>query len=191
MVPARSRDGALNVMVESPRGASVKFRYDPTLDRIAVTRPLPSGLVYPHDWGCVPSTRAPDGDPLDAMIAWEATTYPGVIVPSRAIGVLQVEQTNLSSRRRERNDRLIVLPLKAPRQQDVETVFQLPDRWRAEIERFFAAAVAFEGKELTILGWGGPVEADALVSTCVRAREREDEARRGMATAAARSDERR
>ena len=55
-------DGSLNVVVESPRGATTKFKYDAALDAIVLSRPLPSGLVYPHDWGFVPSTLASDGE---------------------------------------------------------------------------------------------------------------------------------
>jgi inorganic pyrophosphatase len=77
--------------------------------------------------------------------------------------VLEIEQTNPKSRARERNDRLAVLPIKAPRLDGVRSVLDLSDRWRAELEKFFLATVAFEGKELKILGWSGPREADALV----------------------------
>ena len=142
----------------------MKFKYEAAIDRIVLSRPLPSGLIYPHDWGFVPSTRASDGDPIDAFIAWDATSYPGVVIPCRTIGVLEIEQTNPQSRRRERNDRLAMLPIKAPRHDDVRTVFDLPDRWRAELEQFFLAAVAFEGKELKVLRWSGPIEADELVN---------------------------
>ncbi len=169
MISAIRSDGALNVMVESPRGSSVKFKYDEELDRIVLSRPLPAGLTYPYDWGCVPSTRAADGDPLDALIAWDQASYPGVIIPSRAVGVLQIEQTNPQSHARQRNDRIVVLPIKAPRQDDIATVFDFSERWRAELERFFVAAVAFEGKELTVIGWAGPVEADELVRATLRA----------------------
>jgi inorganic pyrophosphatase len=167
VLPAYRSDGSLNVVVESPRGSSVKFKYDADIDRIVLSRPLPAGLTYPHDWGFVPATRASDGDPLDVMIAWDGTSYPNVVVPCRTIGVLEVEQTNPRSRTRERNDRLVVLPIKAPRQDGVRTVFELSDRWRQELERFFVAAVAFEGKELKLLGWQGAIEADALVKQSV------------------------
>jgi inorganic pyrophosphatase len=156
-------DGSLNVVVESPRGATVKFKYEAAIDRIELSRPLPVGLAYPHDWGFVPSTRASDGDPVDALIAWDGTSYPGVVVPCRAIGVLEIEQTNLTTHARERNDRVVLLPVKAPRHADIRSVFDLPDRWRAEIERFFLAAAAFEGKDPKVVGWSGPREADALI----------------------------
>ena len=163
MLPAFRPDGSMNVVVESPKGVTVKFKHDADSDRIELSRRLPIGLAYPHDWGFIPSTRASDGDPIDALIAWDGASYPGVVVPCRPIGVLEVEQTNPKSRARERNDRVVLLPVKAPRHADIGTVFDLSDRWRAEIENFFLAAAAFEGKDPKVLGWSGPDEADALV----------------------------
>ena len=162
-IAAIREDGSLNVIVESPRGATVKFKYDLELDRIVLSRPLPSGIVYPHDWGFVPSTRAADGDPVDAMIVWDGTSYPGVLVPCRAIGILNVEQTNLKSGARERNDRLAVLPVTAPRFDAITTVFDLSERTRAELEQFFLAATFFEKKNVGMLGWEGPERARAFV----------------------------
>ena len=164
-LPARRSDGSGPVVVESPRGCSSKFKYDLTLDAVVLSRPLPEGVSYPHDWGFIPSTRASDGDPLDVMVLWDGTSYPGVVIPCRLIGVLQVEQTNLETRDRERNDRLAAVPLKAPDLESVSSVFDLSERARAELERFFLNAVAFEGKDLKILGWAGPSEAESLVAS--------------------------
>jgi inorganic pyrophosphatase len=168
-IAAIREDGSLNVIVESPRGATVKFKYDLELDRIVLSRPLPAGIVYPHDWGFVPSTRAADGDPVDAMIVWDGVSYPGVLVPCRAIGVLNVEQTNLKSGARERNDRLAVLPVTAPRFEAIASVFDLPERVRAELEQFFLAATFFEKKDVKMLGWEGPERARAFVEASLRA----------------------
>jgi len=112
-LPALRDDGAVNVVVESPRGSSAKFKYDPPAGVFMLSRPLPYGLVYPHDWGFIPSTHMPDGDPLDAMVLWEGVSYPGVVIPCRLIGVLQVEQNRKSSPGRERNDRVLALPVRA------------------------------------------------------------------------------
>src|SRR5690349_3475837 len=93
-LPARPspRAGTLHVVVESPRGASVKWKFDPALNAFTLSRPLPLGLTYPYDWGFVPSTRAPDGDPLDAMVLWEQPAFPGAVLPCRVIGPLKVAQ---------------------------------------------------------------------------------------------------
>ncbi|HJZ76687.1 MAG TPA: inorganic diphosphatase [Vicinamibacterales bacterium] len=165
--PFRS-DGSLNVVVETPRGAVAKFKYDDETGMMMLSRPLPLGIAYPWDWGFVPSTKAADGDPLDAMVLWDTASYPGIVVPSRIIGLLRVEQRNVRTDNRERNDRLFVLPTKAPRVEQVHSVFDLPQRVRDEIERFFLNVVAFEGKDVRILGFDGPEEGDRLVRASAR-----------------------
>src|SRR5262249_40440604 len=123
MVPPFAEDGSVHVLIESPRGSTVKLKYDEALDRIALSRPLPIGLAYPYDWGIVPGTRAPDGDPLDAMVIWDAGGYPGIVIPCRPIGVLNVEQTILETKKVERNDRFLMVPVKALRESPLASVF--------------------------------------------------------------------
>jgi inorganic pyrophosphatase len=150
-------------MVESPRGATVKFKYDAANKVMTISRPLPEGLAYPYDWGFIPSTRAQDGDPLDAVIVWDGTSYPGVVIPCRVIGALCASQINLKTRRRVRNDRIVALPIEAPRQAHITSVFDLPQRERDEMEQFFLHTVIFQGKELRMLGWVGPDRANKLI----------------------------
>ena len=42
-LPARDRDGSLNVVVETPRGATAKFKYDERAGVMRLSRPHPSG----------------------------------------------------------------------------------------------------------------------------------------------------
>jgi inorganic pyrophosphatase len=167
-LPALRDDGAVNVVVESPRGSSAKFKYDVPGGVFMLSRPLPSGLVYPHDWGFIPSTRMADGDPLDAMVLWEGVSYPGVVIPCRLIGVLQVEQNRKSSPGRERNDRVLALPVRASHLEWIKGVSDIDSSMRAQLERFFEHAVAFERKDLRLLGWGDAEQADALLKASLK-----------------------
>ncbi|HWC74525.1 MAG TPA: inorganic diphosphatase [Gemmatimonadales bacterium] len=167
-----AENGAINVMVESPRGSAVKLKYDPKHQLISLSRPLTAGLSFPFDWGFVTGTKASDGDPLDAFVLWDVSSYPGVVIPCRPLGVLNVEQTNKETQKRERNDRIAVVPLKAPRQESLRSVLELTERARAEIETFFLEVVAFEGKDLKLLGWQGPDAALKRIRAGAAARKR-------------------
>lgn len=163
-IPAIGADGAVHVVVETPRGSTSKFKFESTLGAFTLSRPLPSGLAYPNDWGFVPSTLAADGDPLDALVLWEGASYPGVVLRCRILGALRVEQARPGGPGgRERNDRLITVPLKSVMMQALASIDDLAERTRAELEQFFTAAVAFEGKDLEILGWAGRDEAESLL----------------------------
>ncbi|WNG33489.1 inorganic diphosphatase [Archangium minus] len=162
-IPLRGKGGAFHVVVESPQGATVKLKYEPELGAFTVSKPLVHGLRYPFDWGFVPSTLAPDGDPLDALVYWDQSTYPGVVLPCRALGVLKVDQKKKRGGGRERNDRLLVVPIIAARAENLNSLKDLSRREREELEHFFTAAVAFADKDVRILGWEGPEAAERMV----------------------------
>jgi inorganic pyrophosphatase len=165
-LPARTEDGAIHVVVESPRGSAVKLKYDGDLEAFTLSRPLVEGIVYPCDWGFVPSTCAPDGDPLDAMVVWDRSTFPGILLTCRMIGVLGVEQNSKRHPgQRERNDRIIAVPIGSPRHSEVRTVDDLSDRLKTEIEAFFLASTALEHKDLKFMGWSGIEAAERLISS--------------------------
>ena len=106
-LPPFTEDGDVHVVVETPRGSRAKFAYEPKLETFILSKSLLAGLTYPHDWGFVPSTKGADDDPLDIMVIHDATTFPGIVLICRIIGVLQIEQK--SKRKVERNDRLFAV----------------------------------------------------------------------------------
>ena len=164
-IPTFGHNGLIHVVVESPRGATVKLKYDHELGVITLSRPLPTGLAYPHDWGFVPGTAASDGDPVDALVLSDTGTAPGVVIACRPIGVLEIEQNRATQDGRERNDRIIAVPQSAHRFDSLEDVCEMPERWRNEIAAFFIQSGAFERKDVTVLGWKGPDRALGLIGT--------------------------
>ena len=156
-------------VVEAPRGASVKFKYDPELKAFVMGKALIKGLTYPFDWGFLPSTRGADGDPLDVMIFHDDVSSTGLVVPAQLIGVLELSQRDKGAKKSVRNDRLFAVPVQSHREDELNHVDQLSKRLREELERFFLATAELEDRELELHGWRGPKTAKALVADGVRA----------------------
>src|SRR5262249_9574768 len=125
------------------------------------------GFAYPCDWGFVPGTRAGDGDPVDAFVWWDESSFPGAVIGVRPVAVLRVEQRNRQSGARERNDRLLTVPNGIAAYAHIKNLDDVPQRIRDELGHFFSTVVAFEGKELRLLGWGDAGEAADLVRSSV------------------------
>jgi len=163
-IPTFAEGAIFHVVVESPRGSDVKLKYEARWQTMSISRPLPLGLRYPCDWGFVPSTKGPDGDPVDALVYWDTSTFPGVVLPCRAIGILRIEQNHArDAAHRIRNDRLLVVPLASRRGASLGSVDDLPSQIRDELAHFTIATTVLEGKGATILGWDGPAAAVAWV----------------------------
>ena len=103
----------------------------------------------------MPGTRGADGDPLDAVVLWGTSTFPGVVLPCRALGIIRVDQREPGHTTRQRNDRIVALPVKSPRFDRWRSVRDVSPRLRRELEQFFVAVTALEGKVVRILGWHG------------------------------------
>ena len=145
-LPPFAEDGAVHVVIETPRGSRAKFAYDPKLETFTLTKSLLVGLTYPHDWGFVPSTRADDGDPLDVMVIHDAATFPGLMLACRIIGILQIRQK--SKGKSERNDRLFAVPRRSHSERSLRDVRDLSKPFREELEKFFIATDELEDKKL-------------------------------------------
>jgi inorganic pyrophosphatase len=161
-LPTHCKDSdALRVVIETPRGSRVKLALDVETGVITYERPLPLGVAYPYDWGFIPSTRAPDGDPVDVMVLSSAATAPGIVIPCHPLGVVQLEETSKEGERL-RNDRVIARPTRVPASESFAKG-ELPAELRKQLEQFFRTAVLFEGKDLEVLGWADKEAAEKLI----------------------------
>jgi inorganic pyrophosphatase len=71
--------------------------------------------------------------------------------------VLEIMQTEKG--KKERNDRIFVVPDRSPFEADLTDIRRLPRRAMKELERFFEATDALEDKQLEFLGWEGASKA--------------------------------
>jgi inorganic pyrophosphatase len=129
---------------------------------------LPAGAVFPFDFGFVPSTRAEDGDPLDVLVLMDAPVYPGCIVPSRLIGVIEAEQTEEGET--DRNDRLLAVAANSAAHRSIHQLNDLSQDLVAQIEHFFVSYNEMKGKRFKVKGRAGSKRAIALVMAAMKKR---------------------
>ena len=150
--------GLIRVVIETPRGATAKLAFDPRMRMFGYVRPLPVGMMYPYDWGFIPSTLGEDGDPLDGLVIHQASTAPGVIIKCDLLGALRVKQKDQGGKVL-RNDRYILCPHREDASDEPVVADHVSDDLRREIEQFFLSSVLGTGKTIKFKGWQDATEA--------------------------------
>lgn len=163
--PIDKKDGLLQVIIETPAGSRNKFSYDPDQGIFSLKSVLPAGMVFPYDFGFLPRTIAPDGDPIDVLLLMDEPAFPGCAVRSRLIGVIEGEQ--LDGKKKIRNDRLVAVADANHMYANIRKLKDLPARWIRELENFFVNYHSLEGKKYRLLGCKG---ADAALHLVKEAR---------------------
>jgi inorganic pyrophosphatase len=165
--PVRKQDGLLQVIVETPKGCRNKFSFDEEQEIFSLKKVLPAGMVFPYDFGFLPKTVADDGDPIDVLLLMDEPAFPGVLVPSRLIGVIEGEQ--IDGKKRIRNDRLVAIADANHMYANVRKLNDLPKQFVRELEDFFVNYHRLEGKEYKLLGCKGIAEAGTLIKKAKKA----------------------
>lgn len=167
-IPACDQDQEQwRVIIETPKGSRNKFTYSPEFNCFQLAKVLPEGMAFPFDFGFLPSTRGQDGDPLDVLLLMDQPTFPGCLVLSSIIGVIEAEQTEKDGTS-ERNDRLLAVPLTTHRYGKLQSIKDVDQHILQEVERFFVSYNDQAGKKFKLLGFHGPHRAQRLVEEGMR-----------------------
>lgn len=170
-LPAFDRaSGDLNVIIDTPKGSRNKFSWDEKRELFELTGMLPTGAVFPYDFGFIPNTRGGDGDPLDVLVLMDEPAFTGCLVRSRLLGVIEAEQTEKGET--ERNDRLVAVASKSRTAGDLKSITDLNPTLLEEIEHFFISYNEVKGKQFKPLGRYGPERARRLVKQAQRRKKR-------------------
>lgn len=141
------------MVVEIPKGSTNKYEYDCELGVFKLNRTLYSPVHYPADYGFIPGTCAPDGDPLDILSMTDEPSFPGCLVEVRPIGVLNmIDQQQI-------DQKVVAVPNRNPRYEEMHRLDQLFPHVRREFEHFFNIYKELEGRATSTLGWGDEHEA--------------------------------
>ncbi|HEV2324781.1 MAG TPA: inorganic diphosphatase [Terracidiphilus sp.] len=101
----RKSAATVAAVVETPQGGRNKYKLDEASGRMKLSKIMPEGMVFPFDFGYIPDTKGPDGDPLDVLILHDEPTFPGCQIDCRLLGVLKAR--DFQSGREAANHRLI------------------------------------------------------------------------------------
>src|SRR6202789_4550478 len=93
---------------------------------------LPEGMLFPFDFGFIPSTLGDDGDPLDIMVLMDAPAHVGCLIDVRIIGVIAAEQTE--DGKTTRNDRLLGVAVHSYNHENLKTVKDLNNTLLDQVE---------------------------------------------------------
>ncbi|GAC1429123.1 MAG: inorganic diphosphatase [Acidobacteriaceae bacterium] len=167
LTPLDKKHDLLQVIIETPKGCRNKFAFDPEQAVFMLKKVLPAGMVFPWDFGFLPSTLAPDGDPIDVLLLMDEPAYPGCAVRARLIGVIEGEQ--IDGKKKIRNDRLVAVADMNHQYANIKKLADLPKKWLTELQDFFVNYHKLEGKEYKLLGCKGDKAAMRLVQKARKA----------------------
>ena len=156
----------IHVIIEIPAGgAPVKYELDKQSGALYVDRFLHTAMYYPGNYGFIPQTMAPDGDPCDVIIPGQTPVVPGAVIRCRPIGALLMEdEAGL-------DEKILAVPVDDlhPFYSNVRSYEDLPAILCEQIAHFFEHYKDLEeAKWVTIARWVGPEEAQKLVMEGLR-----------------------
>jgi inorganic pyrophosphatase len=170
--PFNTKKKCLNVIIETPKGSSMKYAYDEQSGFFEMKKALPEGMVFPFNFGFVPGTKAEDGDPLDILILNQGPLFPGCLVRAKLVGAIEAQQTEKG--KKTRNDRLIGLAIGKETPTFMEEMEVTKKTWK-EIEYFFVSYNKLAGKKFEVVGKKGPKHAIGLVKKARKTFQKEKE----------------
>src|SRR5580704_2091048 len=144
-------------IIETPKGCRNKFDYDPESNLFMLGGLLPEGMMFPFDFGFIPSTLGEDGDPLDILVLMDAPAHVGCLIEVRLVGVILAEQ--IEDGNKETNDRLLGVAIHSYDHEDIATIDDVGKTLLSQLEEFFVSYNKQRGKKFRITGTGGPKKA--------------------------------
>lgn len=148
------------MIVEIGKNSTNKYEYDTKLGLFRLDRALYSPMHYPGDYGFVPGTFAEDGDPIDVLSLVDQPSFPGCMTEVRPVGMLEMVDES------EIDHKIIAVPVRNPRFDQIRAMEEVPDHVRLEIEHFFEIYKELEERTVRTRGWRGLTEArDAIAKS--------------------------
>lgn len=155
----------VNVFIENPANAlPVKYELDKKSGILFVDRFVATPMHYPCNYGFVPNTLSEDGDPVDVLVITEYALQPGVVIPSKLIGVLVMEDE------KGMDEKLLAVPTVKMNSEysKFNELEDIPEILLNKIKHFFEHYKDLEkGKWVKITGFKNASEARKIMNEAV------------------------
>ncbi len=152
----------IHCLVEIPRGGSNKYEYDEELGVFKLDRTLYGSVFYPTEYGLIPQTWAEDNDPLDVMVLSTFTTFPGCLLRTRPIGLLDLVDSG------EKDSKVISVASTDPRFKDTKELKDLSSHFEKELTNFWENYAELQKeKQIKIEGWKDIEEAHRTIKAAI------------------------
>ncbi|MBP6857937.1 MAG: inorganic diphosphatase [Candidatus Pacebacteria bacterium] len=161
ITPGKNVPEIINVIIEIPKGSKNKYELDKETGLITLDRALHTSQDYPFDYGFVPQTHWEDGDPLDVVVLTTYPLAPGVLVKVRPVAVVNMIDDG------EGDAKIIGVPEKDPRWDDVKDISDINKHTLKEIEHFFLTYKKLQNKEVSINGIDGKDKAIEAINKSI------------------------
>jgi inorganic pyrophosphatase len=166
-----SKQRTCRAIIETPKGFRNKFSYEPDTALFRLGGLLPEGMLFPFDFGFIPSTLGEDGDPVDILVLMDAPAHVGCLVDVRIIGVIAADQ--IERGKKEKNDRLLGVAVHSYQHEDITSIKQVSGTLLSQVEEFFISYNRQRGKTFKITAIGGPKKAMKLLKIGIRAHQKQ------------------
>lgn len=155
----------VNVVIEIPaNGDPTKYELDKETGLLCVDRFMPTAMVYPANYGYVPSTLCGDGDPADVLVMTPFSIQAGSLIRVRAIGMLPMTDES------GEDNKILALPIKkvCAEYAHIDTLDDVSPIMLKRIAHFFTRYKELEeGKWVKVGQWLGREAAEKELTDAV------------------------
>lgn len=151
----------INVFIEVPKGSNNKYELDKETNKIILDRTLYSSQRFPFEYGFIENTLADDGDPLDVVVLATNPTFPGCVVSTKVIGMLNMEDES------GLDYKIIAVPDDKidPRFKNINSIDDLDEHVKKEIQDFFETYKRLEpNKWVKVSGFEPKEKAEEIIN---------------------------
>jgi inorganic pyrophosphatase len=163
--PGKQPPGLIYVVIEIPKGSSVKYEIDTKNDILYADRTLPTSVVYPCNYGFIPNTMESNSDdPVDVFLVENESLCPFSVISARPLGVILTEDQDGD------DNKIIAVPDSriGPEFANLKTLSDIPIQFRKKLEYFVNHHKDLEeGKFVRLTGWGGKDLATKMIQKSI------------------------